>query len=42
MYSKNNKPADMKLDSTKYTDYEELVDENDANDVMNFIKKEKK
>jgi hypothetical protein len=41
MYSKNNKEDDMMLNSNKYSDYDELFDENDNNDVSNYIKSKK-
>jgi hypothetical protein len=41
MYSKNNKEADMRLNSNNYNIYEELFDESDINDVSSYINKKK-
>lgn len=41
MYSRNNKEADMRLNSNKYNEYEELFDESDSNDVSTFINSKK-
>lgn len=41
MYSKNNKDTDMRLNSNKYNEYEELFDESDMNDVSSYITNKK-